>query len=134
MKQTIKQILKKALFSKYIYPIFRNTYYLIFKIAGGQGGMAAQRYLKQLNMSEFASLDELEAIQNYKLKRLIKEVYENVPYYRKIMNETGLIPSDIKTKEDLKELPVLTKQKIRDNFNDLLNTRYKGKKLKLREI
>lgn len=125
----MKRFFKKILFSKYIYPIFRKTYYLIFRLTGGQGGMETQRYLRRLNASEFFSLDELEVLQNDKLRKLIKEVYENVPYYRKIMDGKGLIPSDIKTKEDLKLLPVLTKQKIRENFNDLLNVRYKEKKL-----
>lgn len=124
----MKQFLKKILFSKYIYPIFRRIYYVIFKLTGGQGGKTAQAYLKELNKSEFSSLDELERIQNDKLRKLIKEVYENVPYYRRIMDERKIVPSDIRNKEDLRAFPILTKQKIRDNFNGLLNIKYKGKK------
>ena len=131
MKQLIKQILKKILFSKHIYPAFRRAYFLMFRLTGGQSGKAAQKYLKQLNESEFASLDKLESIQNYKLQKLIKEVYENVPYYRKIMDQKGLTPLDIKTKEDLKVFPILTKQKIRENFDDLLNVKYTKKKLNI---
>ena len=127
----MKRILKKILFSKYIYPLFRRVYFLFFRLNGGQGGRAAQKYLKQLNKTEFASLDELKTIQDNKLKKLIKEIYENVPYYRKIMDKKKIIPSDIKTKEDLKIFPILTKQKIRDNFNDLVNMKYKKKRLKI---
>ncbi len=131
LKYEVKKILKKILFSKYINSTFRNVYYLIFRFNGGNGGMVAKRYLNQLNKSEFASLDELEALQRNKLNKLVKEAYEHVPYYRKIMKEKGLAPFDIKTKEDLSLFPILTKQKIRENFNDLLNVKYKAGKLKL---
>ena len=125
----MKHILKKILFSKYIYPVFRRAYYLIFRHNGGNGGRRAQAYLKQLNASEFSSLSDLEGIQNDKLKKLIEEAYENVPYYRNIMDQKKLIPSDIKTADDLKLLPVLTKQIIRDNLSDLVNLKYNKKKL-----
>ena len=127
----VKDMIKKILISLHIYPTFRRAYFLMFRLTGGQGGKAAQKYLNQLNASEFASLDELERIQNDKLKKLIKVVYENVPYYRKIMDLKGITPSDIKTKEDLKVFPVLTKQMIRANFDDLLNIKYRKKKLKI---
>ncbi|MCK5614302.1 phenylacetate--CoA ligase family protein, partial [Candidatus Pacearchaeota archaeon] len=131
MNKTIKHILKKILFSKYLCAVFGRIYYLKFRLTGGKGGKPAQRYLKQLNKSEFASLDELEHIQNNKLKKLIKEVYQYVPYYRTIMRQKGVTPSDIKSKDDLQVFPLLTKQKIRDNFDNLLNVRYKKKEMTL---
>ena len=126
----MRQTIKKILFSKHIYPLFRRAFYLWFKFNGGNGGRDAQAYLRQLNTTEYSSLSELVAIQNHKLKKLIEEVYENVPYYRKVMNQRLLKPSDIKTVDDLKKLPILTKQIIRENLNSLINQRYDKNRLK----
>lgn len=75
--------------------------------------------------SEKWSYDELIEFQEKKLKKLIKHVYKNVPYYQKIFKERHLHPNDIKKIEDLNKLPILTKNDIRDNFSDLIAINYK---------
>jgi phenylacetate-CoA ligase len=97
---------------------------------GGSGGQQAQAYLDELKKSDFSSLPDLESIQNAKLKKLLAEVYENVSYYRNIMTRMHMVPSDIKSVEDLREFPILTKKLIRENHSDLINTRYKKGALK----
>ncbi len=62
---------------------------------------------------------EREKIEQIQLKGLIDTVnyvYENVAPYRKKMDEKGVKPSDIKTLADLKKLPFVTKQDLRDNY------------------
>ncbi|MFX0132865.1 MAG: phenylacetate--CoA ligase family protein [Candidatus Hodarchaeota archaeon] len=78
------------------------------------------KYYKFLMQSQWWSQEKLEEFQNKRLQIVIKHAYENVPYYRKIFNDRGLSPNDIKSKEDLKILPVLTKNDVRENFNNLL--------------
>ena len=39
---------------------------------------------------ETASVEELRKIQNEKLVKQVKHVYENVEYYRNLMNEKGV--------------------------------------------
>lgn len=65
---------------------------------------------------ECASLDEMRAIQNEKLVKQVKHVYENVEYYRKLMDEKGVTPDDIKSVDDLHKLPFLTKTDLRDAY------------------
>ena len=65
---------------------------------------------------ECASLDEMRAIQNEKLVKQVKHVYENVEYYRKLMDEKGVSPDDIKSVDDLHKLPFLTKADLRDAY------------------
>ncbi|HNZ72510.1 MAG TPA: phenylacetate--CoA ligase, partial [Prolixibacteraceae bacterium] len=43
-------------------------------------------------------------------------VYHDVPYYRKKMQEVGLVPEDIRTIEDIVKLPFTTKTDLRDNY------------------
>ncbi|MBQ9850389.1 MAG: phenylacetate--CoA ligase [Clostridia bacterium] len=65
---------------------------------------------------ETASLEELRAIQNEKLVKQVKHVYENVEYYRNLMDEKGVKPEDIKSIDDLHKLPFLTKADLRDAY------------------
>ncbi len=74
---------------------------------------------RQLEKSQWASLDELNDIQERLLGKLVRHCYENVPYYTQLFTRLGLDPEDIKAKDDLKHIPVLTKQIIRDNFQAL---------------
>lgn len=65
---------------------------------------------------ETASLDEMRKIQNEKLVKQVKHVYENVKYYRDLMDEKGVTPDDIKSIDDLHKLPFLTKADLRDAY------------------
>ena len=65
---------------------------------------------------ETASVEELRKIQNEKLVKQVKHVYENVEYYRNLMNEKGVTPDDIKSIDDLHKLPFLTKTDLRDAY------------------
>lgn len=65
---------------------------------------------------ECASLDEMRAIQNEKLVKQVKHVYENVEYYRNLMDEKGIKPEDIQSIDDLHKLPFLTKADLRDAY------------------
>ncbi|MBQ7122816.1 MAG: phenylacetate--CoA ligase [Clostridia bacterium] len=65
---------------------------------------------------ETASVEELRAIQNEKLVKQVKHVYENVEYYRNLMDEKGVKPEDIKSVDDLHKLPFLTKADLRDAY------------------
>lgn len=65
---------------------------------------------------ECASREQITAWQDERLVNTVKHVYENVPYYKKIMDEKGLTPADIKSAADLKKLPFLTKDDLRDAY------------------
>ena len=72
--------------------------------------------LKFLLESEKWSLIEIENFQNRKLEQLIAHSYKNVPYYNELFKKLNLLPSDIKTKEDLHKLPILSKKTIKENI------------------
>lgn len=65
---------------------------------------------------ETASRDQMTALQNERLVDTVKRVYENVEYYRKKMQETGVEPGDIRGIEDLHKLPFLTKDDLRECY------------------
>lgn len=75
--------------------------------------MEQNYYQKEI---ETISLDEMQKLQSEKLVQQVKHVYENVPYYRNLMDEKGVKPEDIKGIDDLHKLPFLTKADLRDAY------------------
>ena len=65
---------------------------------------------------ETASREQILAWQNERLVKQVKNVWDNVPYYRKKMEEKGLTPEDIKGVDDLHKLPFLTKDDLREAY------------------
>ena len=65
---------------------------------------------------ECASTDQIRAWQSERLVKQVKNIYDNVPYYRTRMQNKGLEPGDIKSIDDLHKLPFITKDDLRDAY------------------
>ena len=65
---------------------------------------------------ECMSRDEMTALQSERLVKLVDYMYKNVPFYKKKMDDAGVLPSDIKGIEDITKLPFTTKDDLRDNY------------------
>ena len=65
---------------------------------------------------ERAPLEKIREIQNQKLVRQVKHVWDNVEYYRKKMQEKNLTPDDIKSIDDLHKLPFLSKADLKNAY------------------
>ena len=65
---------------------------------------------------ETASQEQIRAWQDERLVKQVKHVWDNVPYYRKKMEEKGLTPDDIKGVDDLHKLPFVTKADLREAY------------------
>lgn len=65
---------------------------------------------------ECASRDYLHAIQSARLIKMVKNAYENVPFYKRKFDEIGLHPEDIHSIDDLVKLPFTVKTDLRDNY------------------
>ena len=57
---------------------------------------------------ETMPVEKLKKLQSEKLIKQVKHVYENVEYYRNLMDEKGVKPEDIRGIEDISKLPFLT--------------------------
>ena len=60
--------------------------------------------------------DQLRALQNERLRDVLRRVYENVPFYRNKMQKMGVTPTDIHGVEDIEKLPFTEKQDLRDHY------------------
>ncbi|MGE5557690.1 MAG: phenylacetate--CoA ligase family protein [Bacillota bacterium] len=58
----------------------------------------------------------LSELQVYRLRNTVKRVYDNVPFYKEVLDKAGIKPEDIRSLDDLAGLPFTTKQDLRDNY------------------
>ena len=75
--------------------------------------MEHRYYQKEI---ETMPVEDIKKLQSEKLVKQVKHVYENVPYYRDLMDKKGVTPDDIHGIEDLHLLPFLQKSDLRDAY------------------
>lgn len=73
-----------------------------------------QRYYQE--EIETMPVSEIKKLQERKLQKQIRHVYEHVPYYRALMDAKGVKPEDIKCLEDIRKLPFLSKSDLRETY------------------
>jgi len=82
-----------------------------FEAARGRPTLPLIRYLDR---TQWASQDELLAIQSGHLRRLMRHAYRHTPHYRRVMDAHGVGPEDVRTPADLAKLPLLERADGRD--------------------
>ena len=85
-----------------------------------RAGREFRRVLDQLEQSQWYSRDRLRDLQNAKVRTIIAQAYENVPYYRRLFDRHGIKPADIVDIGDLAKVPTLSKDTLKANPNDFL--------------
>ncbi len=88
-------------------------------------GFPADTYARHLAQTEHWSKEEMQVYRDGKLRSLIAHCYENVGYYRDVMNREKIKPQDIQSAADLVKLPLLTKETIRTRQNELMASNIK---------
>ena len=90
----------------------------------------ARNYYHELQASQYLPPEKIRELQEKKLRRLITHAYYHVAYYRERMDALGLTPSDIRGLEDLRKLPLLGKDDVRENLHfDLLSDNHEKRKI-----
>lgn len=107
--------LEGTIYSKFKKPIWKNPVFV--------------KWYEFLEESQWWSKEKLEAYQMQQLQELLNHAYKNVPYYQKVFDERGLKPKGIQDFNDLKKLPYLTKEIIRENLSNLMAQNYPSSKL-----
>jgi phenylacetate-CoA ligase len=80
-------------------------------------------YYEKLKDHQWNTIEENREIQRKKLHMLIKYANQNIPYYERIIKEHNIEFSEDTIFEDIKKFPVLTKEIIRNHFNELYEFR-----------
>jgi len=103
--------------------IIRNVFFPIHELIKGHDTLS---YLYQLEKSQWFSREQLCELQSKKLRQFISHVYINVPYYKKFFDSDKMADDVISTIADIRTLPFLTKDLIRENIETLKSEKTKG--------
>ena len=77
-------------------------------------------YLLQLKRDQWKSTRELKNIQLNKLKAILKYAYDYIPYYHRLFSAAKIKPQQIRNYEDMRRIPLTSKQDIQKNFPDMV--------------
>lgn len=79
-----------------------------------------KRILKELKKNQYLSKDELEHLNWQKCKKIVSYAYENTSYYRKRYDKEGFHPNDLKEPDDFLKVPIITRNDIRNNLENMV--------------
>jgi phenylacetate-CoA ligase len=96
-----------------------SLYHLLRSARWRMQGYPAGTIKAFLARSQYWDRPRLTAYRDEQIQRLVAHCYQNVPYYRRTMEQAGVRPADIRCAEDLVKLPLLTKRDIRVYSKDL---------------
>jgi phenylacetate-CoA ligase len=106
--------------------LFFDLYFATSKIHKWIISSESKKFYYWLKATEYLSRDDLQALQQKRLKKLVNHAYHHVPYYKKKFTEAKLNIQDLIR---IDELPLLTKNDVRENihffmFSDLHDKKY----------
>lgn len=108
-------------------PVFmQNIACTIYGIQEGRkryGGRFTE-FSRWVNESQNWSLDKLLDYQNRQVARIVKRAYNEVPFWNERFRKLGLSPDDIKSVDDLKKLPVLSKEEVFQAGDTIVNPKF----------
>ena len=104
---------------------------ILLPIADMIAGISIKKKFDLLMKTQWWSLNELIEFQNNRVRYLVHHAYKNVPYYHNQWKKIGIHPDNIKTVDDLKKLPIVTKEIIKSNFQDFISLDANKRKKKL---
>ena len=80
---------------------------------------AFYKFLDRLEKEQYLPKNKLEELKFFKLKELLLHAQKNVPFYRKRFADAGFDPGKMKNINDIKVLPLLSKEEIRKNLDQM---------------
>lgn len=92
-------------------------------------GSLRLKTLRQLENSQWLSLDELQTKANSQLKKMCVHASNTSPFYGRRFDEAGINPNSVSCIDDLSGLPLLSKMDIRGNLEDILSSSFQPSQL-----
>ena len=90
-------------------------------------GSEFRRRLAWLKESQWWEADRIREFQDARVRELAAHAYDTVPFYRRWFDAAGVGPEDIRTQDDLRRLPILTKQHVREHQREMVSLAYRSR-------
>jgi len=100
-----------------MHPFFARR--VIFPLQERIKGKGTHAVLKELERSQWLPANRVRELQFDRLKSHLEFAYQHVPYYRRLFDEHGTQPDRIKDFTDFRRIPFLTRESLRDQFENL---------------
>jgi phenylacetate-CoA ligase len=84
---------------------------------------------RQINSAQWLDRDRIREIQNNKIRNLVQVAYNHVPYYKNLFDDAGISPSDIRSIDDIRIIPVTTKPVLQGLKMELILNRQLDKQV-----
>jgi phenylacetate-CoA ligase len=88
-------------------------------------GQYFRQWYQALQENQWKSTDEVLHLQWLRLRDLLRHAYDNVPFYQQQWRELGLTPGEFKSAEDLRQLPLLDKESLREHAPDFVSRAFR---------
>jgi phenylacetate-CoA ligase len=95
--------------------------HVLYPLWARKNNSARLRYLAQLEKSQYWSAERLRDHQWTSLKKLVEYAFQNCPYYTRKYRAAGVSPADLRTPDDVKILPTITKEEIQEHREELVS-------------
>ena len=92
-----------------------------FRIRDFAHPLSILKLKRTFDRNQWLSEEALFQYQSERLRQTVTHAYHNIPFYQKIFRENGISPGDIRTAGDLRNIPCLTKEILRLNFDSLVS-------------
>ena len=93
---------------------------VIYPLAEQVKGTNSMVWYRRIQDMNTWSREEIREWQEKQLQRVVNQAYNHTVYWRRIFDERGLKPEDIRTLSDLQKLPILTKDEIRAHYDEIV--------------
>jgi len=87
-------------------------------------GTHTMRCLAELERSQWWPPERIAELQAARLRRLMDHAYRTVPLYRTVMDQRGVTPADIRSSEDLRLLPIISRTDAQQHGTSMLSDGY----------
>ncbi len=100
-----------------------------YKLERERYGGEYKKLFESLKKSDDWNEDEIITYKEQQISQILKYAYEHTKFYRRFFDQYGVKPEDFKCLDDLSKFPILTKELVRENWEDMISDEFKRKDL-----
>jgi phenylacetate-CoA ligase len=99
--------------------------YLTIPLYDRRENKIVRPYLQGLLRSQYYSVEQIRVLQLERLKSIVSYAAAHCEFYKKRFHDCGFAPDDLRSFDDLSQIPALTKDDIRQNLNDMISDEFR---------
>jgi len=77
-------------------------------------------HIEYLKTSQYDTPEIIKITQWEKVKKILDHAYVNCPYYKTLFSDIRMHPNDIKSWSDFEQIPLLKKDDVRNNYENII--------------